>query len=363
MTIRVGLIGLGEVAQLMHLPLLADDPRFAIEAVMDVAPSLVAHVADRYNVRRRYGRAEDLLADEALDAVFILSPDHVHAMHLGLAIAADKHVFIEKPVCLAEPDLQAAIAAAQGTRRTIFVGYMRRYARGFHALKARMPAAGEIVYVRVRDLICEGPFFIRQTRPVFRPDDVPADIIAESRRVTDRMLRSVVGADASPEEIRAYQVLTGLSSHSLSAMRELLGPPRRVIAARQNRGENVVALLDYGRFTAIYEALIDNVARFDARIEVIADRQQLVLNYDTPYVRNLPTRLEITRSSDTETGTEIVGPIYEDPFRIELDAFHDCVEKGTAPKTSLRDSIDDLRLFADIARAFRSGADRPPSHA
>ena len=38
--IKVGLIGLGEVAQLMHLPLLADDARFAISAVTDVSPSL-----------------------------------------------------------------------------------------------------------------------------------------------------------------------------------------------------------------------------------------------------------------------------------------------------------------------------------
>lgn len=47
MDIRVGLIGLGEVAQLMHLPLLADDSRYRIEAVMDVAPSLVDHIAER----------------------------------------------------------------------------------------------------------------------------------------------------------------------------------------------------------------------------------------------------------------------------------------------------------------------------
>jgi myo-inositol 2-dehydrogenase/D-chiro-inositol 1-dehydrogenase len=353
MSLRVGLIGLGEVAQLMHLPLLADHPRYAIGAVMDVAPSLVAHVAARYGVPKTYTRAEDLVADPDLDAVFILSPDHVHAAHLGLAIDAGKHVFIEKPVCLTGLDLRAAIAKAERSSKTVFVGYMRRYARGFTELQSRMPEQDEIVYVRIRDIICEGPFFIRQTRPVFRPTDVPAEIISESRSVTDKMLRSVVGADASAEELRAYQVLTGLSSHSLSAMRELIGLPKRIAAARQHRGENIVVLFDYGRFTAIYEALIDNVARFDATIEIITDRKQFKLNYDTPYVRNLPTRLEITHSSDTDTRTEVVGPIYEDPFRVELDAFLDSVTTGRAPKTSLADSVHDLALFAEIAKAFR----------
>ena len=52
--LKLGLIGLGEVAQLMHLPLLADDPRFNIAAITDVSPSLVDHVATRYNVPTRH---------------------------------------------------------------------------------------------------------------------------------------------------------------------------------------------------------------------------------------------------------------------------------------------------------------------
>lgn len=66
----------------------------------------------------------------------------------------------------------------------------------------------------------------------------------------------------------------------------------------------------------------------------------------------LPTRLEITTSSDTETGTEIIGPVYEDPFRIELDAFHHGVITGTRPKTTLADSLADLELFAEVGAQF-----------
>jgi predicted dehydrogenase len=230
---------------------------------------------------------------------------------------------------------------------------MRRFSRPFLELKRRLPPLADIRHVRVRDIIREAPFFVAQTRNVFRPDDVPAGLIAEGRARTQAMLRAVMGADCPPDALRAYQVLTGLSSHSFSAMRDLLGPPKSCSYAVQHGGETVMAVFDYGSFSALYEAVIDDVSRFDAGIEILTQRQHFRINYDTPYIRNLPTRLEITSSSDSETGTEIIGPVYEDPFRIELDAFHYSVTTGAPNRTTLEDSLADLLLFEQVARHFR----------
>jgi predicted dehydrogenase len=350
--LKVGLIGLGEVAQLMHLPLLADDRRFAIAATTDVSPSLVAYVADRYGVPTSHANAEALIADPALDAVFILTPDHLHAELLETAIRSGKHVFIEKPACLTADQLRPILDIAQRPGQVVFVGYMRRFSRPFLELKRRLPPLADIRHVRVRDIIREAPFFVAQTRNIFRPTDVPAELVATGRSRTQAMLRSVMGENCPPDALRAYQVLTGLSSHSFSAMRDLLGTPRACRYAVQHNGETVVALFDYGHFTALYEAVIDDVSRFDAGIEVLTQRQHFRMNYDTPYIRNLPTRLEITTSSDTETGTEIIGPVYEDPFRIELGAFYDSVTTGKPNRTTLMDSLEDLQLFMEVARHF-----------
>lgn len=349
--IKVGLIGLGEVAQLMHLPLLADDQRFEIAAVTDVSPSLVAHVAERYGVKTRHATAEALIADPGLDAVFILTPDFLHAPLLEQSIRAGKHVFIEKPAALTAAELRPLLELEARNTKTVFVGYMRRFAPAFTALKERLPPREEIRHVRIRDLIRESQFFVDQSRNIFRPDDVPADVIADGRTKTQALLKSVMG-EAAPDQLRAYQVLTGLSSHSFSAMRELFGAPKSVAAARQHRGENVLVMFDYGTFTALYEAVIHDVARFDAGIEVLTMNQHFKINYDTPYVRNLPTRLEITTSDLHSTGTEIIGPFYEDAFRVELGAFHHSVTTGEKPKTLLTDSLADLELFAEVGRHF-----------
>lgn len=352
--LKIGLVGLGEVAQLMHLPLLADDARFTIAAVTDVSPSLVDYVAKRYGVARRHADADALIADPDLDAVFILAPDHLHAELLEKAIGSGKHVFIEKPACLTADQLRPLLDIERREGQVVFVGYMRRFSRAFLELKKRLPPLEDIRHVRVRDIIREAPFFVAQTRNVMKPADVPAERIAEGRARTQAMLRSVMGADCPPDALRAYQVLTGLSSHSFSAMRDLLGPPLRCRYAVQHEGETVVALFDYGHFTALYEAVIDDVSRFDSGIEVLTQTRHFKMNYDTPYIRNLPTRLEITTSTPTETGTEIVGPIYEDPFRVQLGAFFDSVVEGVPNKTTLEDSLEDLLLFAEVARHFRA---------
>lgn len=350
--VKIGLIGLGEVAQLMHLPLLADDQRFEIAAVTDVSRSLTGHVAKRYSVPKTPASAAELIADPDLDAVMILTPDFLHAPLLEAAIRAGKHAFIEKPAALTAAELEPIVALNKTNPKVVFVGYMRRFAPAFTALKERLPERGDIRHVRIRDLIRESQFFVDQTRHLFVPRDVPADAISEGRAKTQALLRSVMGEAATAEQIRAYQVLTGLSSHSFSAMCELFGRPLKVAAARQHRGENVVVLFDYGHFTALYEAVIHDVARFDAGIEVLTMNQHFRINYDTPYIRNLPTRLEITTSERNSTGTEVVGPFYEDAFRVELGAFHRAVTTGEKPKTTLEDSLSDLRLFAEVGQHF-----------
>lgn len=204
LSLRVGLIGLGEVAQLMHLPLLADHQCFSIAAVTDVSPSLVTHIASRYGVPTRHDNAAALIADRGLDAVFILTPDHLHTDLLAEAIRSGRHVFIEKPACLIADQLRPILDIPQRPGQVVFVGYMRRFARPFLELKKRLPPLAEIRHVRIRDIIREAPFFVAQTRNTFRPTDVPAGVIAEGRSRTQTMLLSVMGDDCPADALRAY---------------------------------------------------------------------------------------------------------------------------------------------------------------
>lgn len=353
MSVRVGVIGLGEVAQHMHLPLLAADPRFEIAAVSDISKTLTEALGSRYGAGRRETDADAVIDAPDLDAVFILTPDHLHAGHLDRAMAAKKHVFVEKPACLTEEELRPL--AVRPTEKVVFVGYMRLFSRPFLALKRRLPDADAIRHVRIRDLICEAPFFVAQTHPTIRAEDVPASALSQGRAEADRLVSSVMGPDAGADQMRAYRLLTGLGSHSLSAMRDLLGSPLRVLGAHQRGGLTVSATYDYGAFLCIYEACITDVPVFDAGLEVLTDTTRYDLTTDTPYIRNLPTTLTITAIGPDGACKEVLGPFHEDAFRIQLDAFHDAVTLGAPVRSTLAGALGDMELITKTARAFQGG--------
>ena len=70
--IRVGVIGCGEIAQVMHLPLLHELAEFSISGLCDLSPSTVEHLGDRYAVGFRTTDYNELLAS-----------DHVRQAYLG----------------------------------------------------------------------------------------------------------------------------------------------------------------------------------------------------------------------------------------------------------------------------------------
>lgn len=349
--LKVGLIGLGEVAQVMHLPLMDElSQLYKIQGIYDISPSLLDYVARRYRVPQVFDSAEALMASPEIELILILSPDHMHRPQLLQALKSGKAVFIEKPICLNTDEVKEILAAP--VNAFAMVGYMRRYAQSFLKLKELLKEAAPIQHVHIRDVICEGPYFLRQTNSVFYPKDLPKDALEQGRQSTHDLIVRGAGTQ-DPVKLRAYQILTGLGVHSLSAMRELLGYPKRVaFSSIQKGGDCILVVFEYEGFNAVYETLTDNVVRFDARIEVFTDRTLYELKYDSPYVRNLPTHLHVTTSTDHDTQTTHYGPFYEDPFRSELHYLYNCISQQQRPKTTLQDATEDIRLINEIAHTW-----------
>ncbi|MCY0149658.1 Gfo/Idh/MocA family oxidoreductase [Hoeflea sp. G2-23] len=108
--LKVGVIGLGEVGahQARGVQTAAGARLFA---VADFNPKLVdAFVQD--TGARGYGNAEELIADEQVEAVVICVPHKFHAELCKTALKAGKHVFVEKPVTVTSQECDALIALA-----------------------------------------------------------------------------------------------------------------------------------------------------------------------------------------------------------------------------------------------------------
>lgn len=74
-----------------------------------------------------YERAEDLIADPDVDAVDLCTPTHLHKPLALQALAAGKHVLVEKPMALTADDCDAMIAAARDADRVLMVAQVLRY--------------------------------------------------------------------------------------------------------------------------------------------------------------------------------------------------------------------------------------------
>ena len=355
--VNVGVVGLGEVAQVVHLPVLeALGDRFRLAAVCDVSPALLGAVGDRYGVPADARHADDraLVRRGDLDAVLVLSSDEYHADTAIAALQHGKHVLVEKPVALTLADAEAIARARDEAGKQVMVGYMRRYAPAFLRAVEEVKGLERITYVRVRDIIGRNRLVVDQAHAVLRPGDLPAALLADKSERASRMVAAAIG-DAPPELVRAYRLLCGLSSHDVSAMRELVGVPERVVSAAQWGGGNFLSVLfGYDGFCALLETGVDEQVRFDAHLEVYGPTKSVRVQYDTPYVRHLPTTLVVTETAGEAYAERVVRPTFADPYTHELLAFHDAVTTGTAPKTTPEDAMEDLRLFQEIVAALRA---------
>jgi predicted dehydrogenase len=118
--VRVGFLGCGRIADLQCLGYLAH-PRAEIAAVCDTDPELARARAAAWGARRVHASAEALFADPELDAVEILTPHHLHEAHAVAALAAGKHVSLQKPPTRSLAELDRVAEAARRSGRVLRV--------------------------------------------------------------------------------------------------------------------------------------------------------------------------------------------------------------------------------------------------
>jgi predicted dehydrogenase len=357
----VGVVGLGEVAQVVHLPILESLPDlYEVVAVADISPALRELAGDRYGVERRYSDAAEMVGAAPLDCVLVLNSDEYHTESVVAALGAGLHVLVEKPMCLSPREAEDIIEARDRAARVVMVGYMRRFAPAFEAAKKRVSSLGRVNYARVHDIIGRNQLMIDQTAHVVRPGDVLPAALAERRVRGAALVKEALG-EVDPVLGGTYRLLCGLGSHDLSAMRELLGRPRRVAAARQWRdGGYLAALLEYDDFITVYETGVDDQVRFDAHIEVYGDTTELRVQYDTPYIRHFPTTLVVRETDGDGYRESVFRPHLKDPYTHELEHFHAAVTGGGTVKTTPEDYVEDMELFIQIIRAIERGSDKGP---
>lgn len=145
--IGLGLIGCGGFTQAVHLPNLAKlKDRFAVQGISSRTGATAAILARKHKIPICGSDHDELLRDEAIDAVMILTRHASHARLCIEALKAGKHVFVEKPMCLTVAEGREIEALATEKGLVVRVGFNRRFAPAIEKMQAAIGAGGQRVF-------------------------------------------------------------------------------------------------------------------------------------------------------------------------------------------------------------------------
>jgi phthalate 4,5-cis-dihydrodiol dehydrogenase len=143
----IGILGLGGAAVNM-LPAFARNRDFTVAAAADTDPDVLGRFARDYPTAAIFRSAAELCASPAVDLVYIGTPTRLHAEHTGIALAAKKHVLIEKPMAVTLAEADAMIGAAE--RHGVLLGVNVKHSFEPRVLKLRALAqSGELGRLRM----------------------------------------------------------------------------------------------------------------------------------------------------------------------------------------------------------------------
>ncbi len=128
--LRVGVLGAGPIAQAAHLPAIGKARNAELHALCDVAGDLLAEVAAIHRPARTFTDLDAMLADPGLDAVVVATADQFHVAHAARALAAGKHVLVEKPLGVGVGEGEALREQVHRSGLVLQVGTMRRFDPG-----------------------------------------------------------------------------------------------------------------------------------------------------------------------------------------------------------------------------------------
>jgi len=217
-TIGWGMIGCGDVTEVKSGPGFQKAANSRLVAVMRRNGDLAQDYARRHGVRRWYDRAEALVADPEVDAIYVATPPSAHQTYTLMGARAGKPVYVEKPMAMSFAECQTMIETCRAANVPLLVAYYRRALARF---------------LKVKEIVDTG-------------------LIGQPRAVTVALYRPHVLPLPGQVDWRVDPVLSGggrfvdMACHTLDFLDYVLGPIRqaRGLAANQAglyRAEDIVA--------------------------------------------------------------------------------------------------------------------------
>jgi predicted dehydrogenase len=325
---RIGVCSTAAIARVAFLPAAAETDHEVL-AIASRDADRARSVADDFDVPRAYGSYEELLADDDLDAVYVPLPNGLHAEWTKRAADAGLHVLCEKPLAVDAAEAREVADYCEDAGVTLMEAFMYRY----HPRTNRAVELVREVLGAVRSLSATFQFPLRD-----RPDDV-------------RLNPDLAGGS-----------LMDVGCYAVSAARLFCGEPRAAYATTTDTRDAgvdtaVAGVLEFpDGVTARVSAGFDTADVQRYRVETTEG----TLEVREAFVPRGDDGVELTYETEGRTVTERFDPT--DQYRLELEQFVDCVERGETPRTDGTEAVRTMRaidaLYESAERGTRVTLDR-----
>ncbi|MEI8334151.1 MAG: Gfo/Idh/MocA family oxidoreductase [Chloroflexota bacterium] len=362
--IRIGVVGLGLIAQAVHLPNLQTlRDRFVVTHVCDLSRTLAeAIAADLPGPARISTDWRSVCDDPDVDAVLVMTPGAHGPQALG-ASQAGKHVLSEKPLSATIREAREIEATARAAGRVLQVGYMKMYDPAVAPGREALATLGDRRVVRVT---------------VLHPANAPQFAHVALRRRSD-VDHSVIAADAAYEAARADEALPGATGplrslylrtmlgsvcHELSLMRALAIPlPRRFAFGRAWPFDRDVMLEDPSSIHGVADlgdgslleltwAWLPGFPDYAEELAVFGPAGRIRLAMPGPYLPAHRARLQVELFDGEVRRDTTYRAGYTTAFVRELEAFADSVADGAPVLSGAAGAAADIAVLQELTAAI-----------
>ena len=358
--IRIGIVGLGAVAQAVHLPLLHKHPElFRIAALCDVSRTTRDGVGTRYgvDVERRFARPDQLLDAAGLDAVAILTSGS-HARLAAAAAGAGLAVFCEKPLAYSVGEIDELASVEP----VLQLGYMKLYDPAVE--RAAAVLSGRPAPRSVEVTVLHPPSGPQLAHAGLLPPagDVGAEdldrLAADEAASLDRALGP---APRWLEELYA-EVFLGSVVHDLAVIRALVGGGLEIDDADvwpAEAADGSVALqgrLPDGARVSIRWHYLEGYPAYREEIRVHDAQGSVELTFPAPYLLHAPTVLTVIDADDEAERVTTTRSTVE-AFERQWLAFESLVRDGAPPRAGIDEGREDVLVCQSAARVVAARHD------
>lgn len=368
--LRVGLIGCGAIAQIMHIPYLVEHERFELVSLCDAYAPVLNEVADRYHIDKRYTDFREQLAQDELDAVVICHAGS-HRDSVMAALEAGKHVFTEKPLAWNLRQVEEVAEAVRKSDRVVMMGYHKLYDPAFQYVKEQVTAMKDLGLVRITVLhpaneLGFSPHRIRRREGRIQEGHSDPGTWEAQR---DGQLRGSMTADIAPLVDEAlgdrkdnphlrlmYGIIMGSLIHQVYTIHGLLGEPEKILSTDVWReGFSMHTIMQYPNDLRCMMDwhFLSHLKDYSEEYAFYGNYERVFFNFPSPYFRNFPSPVTIQGGDKELSWKKEVIVSHGEAFENELLAFYDNIINHKRPISSVEDALIHARMQQAIVDAIR----------